>query len=183
MNERERTRRSKFLSLVLRHEPQRIGITLDASGWVEVDDLLTACGQHGLPMQRPELEQVVAMNEKKRFAFSEDGRRIRASQGHSVDVELGYVPQTPPRQLFHGTATRFIDSIRAAGLRKAERRHVHLSIDRETAEQVGKRHGKPAVLTIDAATLAARGQKFFVSENGVWLTDDVPVEFIGFPEH
>src|SRR4051794_3382273 len=120
MNEKEQTRTSKFLSLVLRHEPQRVGLQLDAGGWVEVETLLSACRRHGMPIERAELDEVVATNEKKRFTFSADGDRIRASQGHSIDVSLGYTPQSPPRQLFHGTATRFLESIRRDGLHKRD---------------------------------------------------------------
>ena len=181
MNEKQRTRTSKFLSLVLRHEPQRIGLILDPSGWVEVEALLTACRHHGMPMERADLEEVVATNEKKRFALSDDGQRIRASQGHSIEVSLGYTPQAPPSQLFHGTATRFLDSIRKEGLNKRERHHVHLSADAETAQKVGQRHGKPAILIVRAEGMHSRGHAFFLSENGVWLTEDVPVEFIEFP--
>src|SRR4051794_21514494 len=120
MNEKERIRTSKFLSLVLRHEPQRIGLQLDPGGWAEVEQLLAACRQHGRPIERAELEEVVATNEKQRFALSEDGGRIRASQGHSIEVALGYTPQSPPARLFHGTATRFLDSIRREGLHKRD---------------------------------------------------------------
>jgi putative RNA 2'-phosphotransferase len=181
MNEKQRTRTSKFLSLVLRHEPQRIGLILDPSGWVEVEALLTACRHHGMPIERADLEEVVATNEKKRFAYSDDGQRIRASQGHSIEVSLGYTPQSPPSQLFHGTATRFLDSIRKDGLNKRERHHVHLSADAETAQKVGQRHGKPAILIVLAEAMHSRGHTFFLSENGVWLTEQVPVEFIEFP--
>lgn len=184
MNEKERTRTSKFLSLVLRHEPQRIGIQLDPAGWVEVDLLLFACRQHGKPINRAELEEVVATNEKKRFAFSEDGQRIRANQGHSVEVSLGYIPQSPPPLLYHGTATRFLESIRAEGLTKQERHHVHLSADTETAHKVGQRHGKPVILTIKADAMRIAGHEFYLSDNGVWLTEHVPTEFIDYPvEH
>lgn len=181
MNEKQRTRTSKFLSLVLRHEPERIGLALDANGWANVDELLTKCSQHGVSLQRAELEEVVATNEKKRFALSEDGQRIRASQGHSIEVSLGYAPQAPPPRLFHGTATRFLSSIHSEGLRKGERHHVHLSGDEETARKVGQRHGKPAVLVIDAAAMHAAGHAFYLSDNGVWLTEHVPPEFIEFP--
>src|SRR5262245_45985148 len=133
MNEKERTRTSKFLSLVLRHEPQRVGLQLDPSGWVTFAPWPTADGRPGVPIERAELEEVVATNEKKRFAFSDDGGRIRASQGHSVEVSLGYTPQSPPSRLFHGTATRFVESIRREGLQKRERHHVHLSADTDTA--------------------------------------------------
>src|SRR5579862_2911760 len=182
MNEKEKTRTSKFLSLVLRHEPQRIGIQLDAAGWVAVDELLAALAKNEVTLRREDLEEVVATNEKKRFAFSEDGRWIRASQGHSLEVSLGYAPQTPPALLYHGTATRFLDSIKAEGLRKGERHHVHLSADPETAAKVGQRHGKPAVLVIRADEMHTAGHAFFISENGVWLTEHVPAAFIEFPQ-
>lgn len=181
MNKKQRIRTSKFLSLVLRHEPQRIGLELDPSGWAEVDGLLAACRHHGMPIERADLEEVVATNEKKRFAFSEDGRRIRASQGHSIDVELGYTLQSPPSVLFHGTTTRFLDAIRREGLHKRGRHHVHLSAETDTAHKVGERHGKPAILIVQAAAMHADGHSFFLSENGVWLTEHVPPEFIEFP--
>lgn len=182
MNDKERIKMSKFLSLILRHEPEKVGLELDEAGWVGVEDLLAACGKHHHPFSRAELDEVVATNEKKRFAFSDDGHRIRASQGHSVDVELGYQPQPSPDRLFHGTPFRFLESIRAEGLRKGERHHVHLSKDRETAQVVGRRRGDAAILAIDAAAMASCGHEFFVSENGVWLTDHVPAEFIEFPD-
>jgi putative RNA 2'-phosphotransferase len=181
MNEKEKIRTSKFLSLVLRHEPEKIGLKLDASGWVDVEALLAGCRKHGMRIGRAELEEVVATNEKKRFAFSEDGQSIRAQQGHSVEIELDYTPQTPPARLYHGTATRFIESIRLEGLQKRERHHVHLSANMETADVVGRRHGKPVVLIVRAAEMHARGHAFFVSGNGVWLTDHVPSEFLEFP--
>jgi putative RNA 2'-phosphotransferase len=182
MNEKQRTRTSKFLSLVLRHEPQRIGLQLDPAGWVDVDVLLAACRNHGTLIEREELDEVVATSEKKRFAFSDDGRRIRASQGHSIEVSLGYTPQTPPPRLFHGTTTRFLDSIRHEGLTKRERHHVHLSADTETAHNVGNRHGKPAILIVRADAMHVAGHAFFLSENGVWLTDSVPATFLEFPD-
>ena len=181
MKEKERTRTSKFLSLVLRHEPEKIGLKLDAAGWADVDELLFACRMHGHPIERGELEEIVATNEKKRFAFSDDGRKIRASQGHSIEVSLGYTPQVPPARLFHGTATRFLDSIRRDGLLKGERHHVHLSAEEATARIVGQRHGRPAILVVKAESMVAAGHAFFLSENGVWLTDHVPTVFIEFP--
>jgi len=181
MNEKQRTKTSNLLSLVLRHEPEHLGIQLDTSGWVEVETLLSALERHGRPLSRPELQEIVETNEKKRFAFNEDGSRIRASQGHSVEVSLGYLPQTPPERLFHGTATRFLPSIRAQGLRKGGRHHVHLSADAAAAHKVGQRHGKPAILMVQAGAMQAAGHAFFLSENGVWLTEHVPVEFIEFP--
>jgi putative RNA 2'-phosphotransferase len=169
---------SKFLSLVLRHQPEKIGIELDSAGWVSVDALLRACARHGSPIAREELELIVASNDKKRFAFSEDGARIRASQGHSVEVELQYEPSVPPEILYHGTAERFLPAIRTEGLLKGKRHHVHLSRDEPSAFSVGQRHGKPIVLRIRAGELHRAGQPFYVSANGVWLTDHVPASFL-----
>lgn len=173
---------SKFLSLVLRHQPEKIGITLDSAGWVGVSELLEAMGRHGSPLTADELRHVVETSDKKRFAFSDDGLRIRASQGHSVEVELGYEPATPPDVLYHGTVERFLASIRARGLDKGRRHHVHLSRDVETAKKVGDRRGRAVVLTVDAAGMAREGLVFYVSANGVWLTGHVPARFIAIPE-
>ncbi|HEX8272360.1 MAG TPA: RNA 2'-phosphotransferase [Longimicrobiaceae bacterium] len=174
-------RASKFLSLVLRHKPEHIGIALDAAGWVGVDELLAAAGRSGFALDRATLERVVADNDKRRFAFSEDGACIRASQGHSVAVELGLEPQPPPDVLFHGTATRFLDSIRREGLKPGSRTHVHLSADEATAITVGQRHGKPAVLRVAAGAMHRDGHAFVRSANGVWLTGAVPAGYIAFP--
>lgn len=182
MNEKQRTQRSKFLSLILRHEPERVGLQLDSAGWVGVSDLLDACNRHGTSLTRGELEEIVETNTKKRFALSDDGTRIRANQGHSVEVSLGYPPSVPPSLLHHGTATRFLDSIRASGLRKGERHHVHLSADPAVALRVGQRHGKPVVLRIFTERMQASGFEFYLSENGVWLVESVPAEFIDFPQ-
>jgi putative RNA 2'-phosphotransferase len=176
------TKTSKFLSLVLRHEPARIGIALDSAGWTDVDALLAASAAHGVAITRDELVQIVATSDKQRFALSPDGARIRANQGHSVEVELELAPATPPAILYHGTVDRFLDSIRAQGLIKGERHHVHLSADLATAQKVGGRRGKPVVLAVRAAEMVAAGHPFYVSENGVWLTDAVPVTFVDFPE-
>ncbi len=167
---------SKFLSLVLRHEPGRAGIILDEAGWAAVDDLLRGCTAAGRPLTRAQLDAVVRDSDKQRFAFSPDGLRIRASQGHSVKVELDYAPQRPPETLYHGTATRFLASIRTHGLVKGERHHVHLSADMETARKVGARHGKAVVLEVAAGEMARNGGVFFRSANGVWLTERVPPE-------
>ncbi len=174
-------RESKFLSLVLRHEPARIGITLDASGWTDVAALLAACAAHGVPITRDDLAQIVATSDKQRFALSPDGARIRANQGHSVDVELGLAPASPPTRLYHGTVAAALSSIRATGLEKRARHHVHLSADRETATRVGARHGRPVVLVVRADAMVTAGHTFFRSENGVWLTDRVPPTFLDFP--
>jgi len=175
-------RTSKFLSLVLRHDPGHVGITLDEAGWVDVDVLLAAARRAGVALDRPTLERVVAENDKKRFAFSDDGARIRASQGHSVPVDLGLAPQEPPEVLFHGTAIRNLESIRRDGLLPGSRTHVHLSRDEETATTVGRRHGRPVVLRVAAGEMHRAGHELAVSENGVWLARAVPVEFIAFPD-
>jgi putative RNA 2'-phosphotransferase len=176
------TRISKFLALVLRHEPERIGIVLDSAGWTDVPALLEAAAAHGVVITRAELEQIVATSDKQRFALSPDGARIRANQGHSVEVELELAPATPPDVLFHGTVDRFVASIRDQGLVKGERHHVHMSADLGTAQKVGGRRGKPMVLTIRAAEMAAAGHVFYVSANGVWLVEHVPPAFIAFPD-
>ena len=171
-------RMSKFLSLVLRHKPELIGLTLDQNGWASVEDLIRLATRHGIRLTRPLLMQIVADNEKKRFALSDNGERIRASQGHSVKVDLGLPPALPPEILYHGTASRFLESILAGGLHSANRQHVHLSPDVATAMRVGQRHGSPVVLVIRSGEMAVAGHTFFVSANGVWLTDRVPQEFI-----
>lgn len=180
MSPEQTTRTSKFLSLVLRHQPDAAGITLDPAGWISVSDLLAGCARAHKPLSREELDHVVTTNAKKRFEFSADGTRIRASQGHSVDVELAYEPQVPPPQLYHGTATRFLDSIREKGLLKMQRHHVHLSAETKVTMEVGARHGQPVLLTLDAAAMHEHGYVFYRSTNGVWLVDHVPVEFISF---
>ncbi|NQU20130.1 MAG: RNA 2'-phosphotransferase [Candidatus Nealsonbacteria bacterium] len=181
MNEKSVKRTSKFLSLVLRHQPEKIGISLDDAGWVDVDVLLGATARHGRPISRDTLDYVVRTNDKQRFIFSEDGQRIRANQGHSVDVDLGYRPADPPEILLHGTPTRFIESIRQNGLKKMDRHHVHLHADEATATAVGRRRGKPVLLKVRAQDMAREGHEFLVTPNEVWLTDHVPVEFIEFP--
>jgi putative RNA 2'-phosphotransferase len=143
---------SKFLSLVLRHDPARVGLELDAAGWVAVDDLLAAMRDAGVEIDRAALERIVAESDKQRFALSADGSRIRANQGHSVKVELGLEPRVPADVLFHGTAARFVESIRREGLRPGARTHVHLSPDERTARKVGQRHGRPIILTVAART-------------------------------
>ena len=169
---------SKRLSFVLRHQPSSVGLTLDEAGWVDVDRLLAALAAHGLPLSRDDLDEVVAGNDKRRFAFDANGTRIRASQGHSVAVDLGYAPATPPAEHFHGTVERFLPSILAEGLRPGRRHAVHLSADVATARTVGVRRGRPVVLRVDAARLAADGTPFSVSANGVWLVEAVPREYL-----
>ena len=153
-------------------------MTLDENGWVDVDVLLAAIAAHNRSLTREELDEIVATNNKKRFAFSEDGKRIRARQGHSLSVDLGLQPQTPPSILYHGTAVGFLPSIQENGLQKMNRQHVHLSDTKETAHNVGSRHGKPAILRVDAKAMETAGYSFFLSENGVWLTDEVPSQYL-----
>jgi putative RNA 2'-phosphotransferase len=167
------TRESKFLALVLRHNPDRIGVRLDAAGWVQVDTLLAALRQHGHGLTRDQLDRVVTENDKKRYEYDESGTRIRASQGHSVPVDLGYEPAEPPPTLYHGTAVGTVEAIFREGLKPGRRHHVHLSADVETATKVGARHGRPAVLIVDAARMRAEGRAFYRSTNGVWLIDHV----------
>ena len=174
-------RLSKFLSYVLRHRPDEVGLELDASGWVDVDELIRKCHAAGRSFDRERLEDLVAASDKQRFAFDRTGTRIRASQGHSVDVELGYEPQRPPARLYHGTVARMLEAIREKGLLKMERHHVHLSADRRTATAVGGRRGKPVILIIRAQAMHEAGHSFSCSANGVWLTERVPPEFIEFP--
>ncbi|WP_432156533.1 RNA 2'-phosphotransferase [Streptomyces sp. bgisy153] len=179
MDERRTVRVSKYLSKHLRHQPEQIGLTLDEGGWVEIGLLIAAAGAHGFRFTREELDQVVAANDKQRFAV--DGTRIRASQGHSVAVDLGLAPATPPAYLYHGTVARSLDAIRAEGLRPMNRHDVHLSADRETATRVGARRGRPLVLAVDAGAMHRDGHVFHVSANGVWLTKAVPPRHLRFP--
>lgn len=181
VDSKDRVRTSKFLTLVLRHQPQAIGITLDAQGWVEVSELLAQAHKFGRRLTRAELEEIVATSEKKRFAFSPDGCRIRANQGHSVSVDLGYAPMAPPETLLHGTTHQAVASIRKTGLSKMRRHHVHLTAEQATATNVGGRRGMPVVLRVDAGRMHRDGHVFYVSENGVWLTDHVPPSYIEFP--
>ncbi len=169
---------SKRLSFVLRHRPDSVGLTLDEAGWVDVDTLLAALAAHGMPLAREDLDRVVAGNDKRRFAYDEAGTRIRASQGHSVPVSLGYAAGPPPAVLFHGTPVRNLPSVLTEGLRPGDRHAVHLSRDEATARAVGERRGRAAVLRVDAAGLAAAGAVFTCSANGVWLVDAVPPAYL-----
>jgi putative RNA 2'-phosphotransferase len=169
---------SKFLSYVLRHKPDAIALTLDPQGWVSIDELIARSEAAGTRFDREDLLHVVETDDKKRYSVSVDGGRIRAVQGHSVAIELGLPPQEPPTMLYHGTATRFLDSILAEGLKPQSRQQVHLSADEVTARRIGQRHGKPAILTVEARRMHMAGFKFYVAENGVWLTDRVPPEFL-----
>ena len=178
MPDKDRTRASRFLSRHLRHDPAGIGLTLEAGGWVSVTALLDGCRTAGLTLSPDDLAEIVARCNKQRFAVDQTGTRIRANQGHSVELDLDLQPAEPPAVLYHGTGESAVPSILHEGLRKMRRHHVHLSRDSETATRVGTRHGRTVLLTIDAAAMARAGQVFYVSANGVWLTDRVPPEFL-----
>lgn len=169
---------SKRLSYVLRHHPDSMGLQLQEGGWIAVEDLLNAFQKAGSPLHIELLEEVVTENDKQRFEFSADKSQIRARQGHSVDIDLGYEPATPPDLLYHGTATRFLESIFQQGLIKAQRHHVHLSTNKETMRAVGQRHGKPVILSVDAKQMLEDGHQFFITGNSVWLTDHVPPQYL-----
>lgn len=169
---------SKYLSYHLRHRPEELGLELISGGWVGVEELLSACANHSFPLTRQELEEVVENNDKKRFSFDATGTLIRANQGHSTQVDLNLESQVPPKVLYHGTGHRAVESILRDGLCKMSRHHVHLSTEMETAKKVGQRHGSPVVFEIDAAAMIAAGYEFYCSDNGVWLVDRVPVEYL-----
>lgn len=176
--QRVQRRLSRFLSLVLRHHPERVGLHLDRGGWADVDELIACAQRADVPLTIDRLRAVVAGNTKQRFALSPDGRRVRANQGHSIPVDLGLVAVVPPRHLYHGTATQSLPAIRRNGLTGRGRNHVHLSGDRETAIAVGRRHGEPVVLTVAAGEMHRQGHVFQRSVNGVWLTEVVPPRFL-----
>lgn len=173
---------SKFISLVLRHKPEVIGIELDKNGWADLEELIQKSNVHkpSIGMTKENVLDVIANNDKKRFVLSEDGTRIRAAQGHSVEVELELKKETPPFVLYHGTVEKFLPAIKKNGLLKMNRHHVHLSKDLATAMNVGGRRGTPVILTVNARKMHADGHAFYLSENGVWLTESVPPEYIAF---
>ena len=172
------TKVSKYLAKYLRHAPGELGLTLQPGGWVAVDDLMTAAEKNGFPISYDELVECVETNDKKRYSFDESGDLIRANQGHSVEVDLQLEERELPAVLYHGTVDRFLPSILSVGLIKGRRHHVHLSKDVETARKVGARRGEPVVLTVDAGRMHGDGHEFFVSANGVWLTDAVPPGYL-----
>lgn len=172
------TKISKFLSLVLRHRPEAIGISLDKHGWTEVSPLLNQMKTRFPHINRAALDRVVRENNKQRFAFSENGLKIRANQGHSKPIDLQLEPQTPPPTLYHGTARKNLGSIYKQGIQPGNRHHVHLSDHVQLAQKVGSRHGLPVVLAVSASKMEADGFAFFLSENGVWLTDAVPPQYL-----
>jgi putative RNA 2'-phosphotransferase len=178
MNETHKKKISKFLSLILRHQPEVVGLTLEENGWISVEKLLKACTDYGKSFTPAELKEVVETNDKKRFSFNETGKKIRANQGHSLEVEIEFEKRTPPEILYHGTAEKNVGVIFAEGLKKMSRHHVHLSSDTETAKKVGMRYGKPVIFQVDTKAMLTEGFEFYVSANGVWLVETVPPKFL-----
>jgi len=177
LNQKQLTSLSKFISLVLRHKPETIGLTLDEKGWADTTTLIDKMNSKDMKINLELLEHIVATNSKKRFSFNEDKTKIRASQGHSINIDLQLSPVKPPATLYHGTGGRSIASILQNGLQKRNRQHVHLSADIKTAIEVGRRHGKPVVLIVDAEAMHTEVSEFYLSANGVWLTDNVPSKY------
>lgn len=177
MSKSNLTTASKFLSLILRHKPDAINLTLDAEGWALISELIDKAKPQ-IALSKGLIEQIVSTSDKQRFKISDDGLMIRANQGHSVKVDLKLSPKQPPTVLYHGTATRFLDSIKQNGLKPGQRHHVHLSTDVDTAAAVGKRYGKVIILEINAEAMHKQGCRFFLSDNKVWLVDHVPPQYL-----
>ena len=178
MDEKRLVKVSKYLSKHLRHRPERLNLALDPGGWVGVDELLEACRRRDFPLSRPELEEVVGRNDKRRFAFDASGSRIRAQQGHSTPVDLELEPATPPAVLYHGTGEGVLQVILENGIHKMGRLHIHLSPDMATAKKVGTRRGRPVVLEVAAGVMHLDGWAFYLSGNGVWLVEYVPPRYL-----
>ncbi len=168
----------RFISIVLRHKPESIGITLDEHGWADVDTLIKAMNEHKKYIDRAMLEKIVAENDKKRYSFDKNHCKIRANQGHSIPVNLELKKKIPPEILYHGTATRFLENIQKSGILKMGRQYVHLSKDMQTASKVGQRHGKVIVLKVDTKKMVQDGYDFYLSKNGVWLCKTVPPQYL-----
>ena len=168
----------RFLSLVLRHDPASIGLKLDNQGWADVNELLACLKQNGKKLSLAGLKTIVETNNKKLFSFSEDGTRIRAAQGHSVDIEIKLTPQSPPKFLYHGTSARFMDMIESKGLSRMSRQHVQLCSDVRNAHEFSQRHRKPIILEIAASLMESHKFQFYLSENGDWLTEAVPPDYL-----
>ena len=173
-----KTSLSKYIALILRHKPEAVGITLDENGWASVSELLSGINASGKEIDMQTLEEIVAEDEKQRYSFNADKTKIRANQGHSVNVDVELKKAEPPEILFHGTGEKFVSSIKSEGLKPKSRLYVHLSKDRETAVKVGSRHGKPVVFEVNSSEMSRNGYEFFLSENGVWLTKIVPAEYL-----
>jgi putative RNA 2'-phosphotransferase len=170
----------RFISLVLRHSPETIGLKLDENGWTEVESLLRGMNKKGRKIDFDTLNEIVETNNKKRYEFSEDFKKIRACQGHSIDVDLELKPVQPPEFLYHGTALKNLDIIKAEGIKKINRQYVHLSEERETAYNVGKRHGKPFIIKVLSGEMYRNGEKFYISKNNVWLSGDIDSKYLVF---
>jgi putative RNA 2'-phosphotransferase len=171
-------KQSKFLSFVLRHKPEQIGISLEDEGWTDVEILIKQCRSHGRRLSMDDLRKIVAKDGKGRYSFNEDETKIRANQGHSIEVDMKFEPQDPPDTLYHGTGAESLDSIMDCGLSKMKRQYVHLSLDLDTATKVGARHGVASILIVNTKAMKAEGYKFYLSENQVWLTENVPPDFL-----
>jgi len=180
MDEKQKKIISKFLSLILRHRPETIGLKLDNNGWADIEELLSKSEKNNRLFSKEDLEEVVTTNDKQRFIFNESKTKVRANQGHSIEVELDLQSQVPPELLYHGTVEKFVTSIRTEGLQKMSRQHVHLSKDIETAEKVGSRRGEAIILCVSSGVMYKDGYIFYLSENGVWLTDNVPSVYVNF---
>lgn len=178
MMSRDKSTPSRFLSYVLRHHPEEIGLKLDKNGWCDVEELIEKSATKDVIITKESLEQIVIDNDKQRFGFNEDKTKIRANQGHSVKVDLKLKAQRPPSVLYHGTIKKSADIILKEGLKPMSRHHVHLSSEKATAINVGSRRGTPVMLYINAQAMYADGYKFYQSENKVWLTDEVPTKYI-----
>ncbi len=168
----------KFISLILRHHPETIGISLDEHGWANVEELLRGINNSGRKIDMKLLEEIVRTNKKQRYSFNEDKTLIRANQGHSISVDVELEEMQPPQVLYHGTASSFLDAIMQEGLKPMSRLYVHLSSDIETAKVVGARHGRPVILKINTSKMQEDGMKFYLSKNGVWLTKNIPTKYI-----
>lgn len=178
MNSTRLVKISKYLSYILRHHPDKIGLQLGEGGWVSVNELLAACKKDQFSITRAELDEVVTNNDKQRFSFDSTGTQIRANQGHSVEIDLQLEARVPPAVLYHGTGHKSVKAILQEGLRKMSRHHVHLSADMAVAKSVGARYGRPIILSVDSAAMHQAGYTFYCSDNGVWLVDHVPAEYL-----
>jgi putative RNA 2'-phosphotransferase len=172
------TSTGKFLSLILRHKPETVGISLDEHGWANVEELIAGVRKSRPAFDLAMLEEIVATNNKQRYSFNEDHSLIRANQGHSIPVDVELEQAVPPAVLYHGTGEKFVESILRTGLVPKSRLYVHLSKDVETARAVGKRHGKSVVFQVDALKMTEDGLPFFLSKNGIWLTAQVNASYL-----
>lgn len=178
MNEKEIITKSKFLSLILRHKPEEVNLKLDKNGWANINELIDKCRSKGIELNFNQLRIIVETNNKKRFTFNEDFTKIRANQGHSIEVDVKLEEIKPPEFLYHGTSEKNLELILESGIKKMNRLHVHLSSEKITAEKVGQRHGKPIIFIINTNDMYKDGIKFYLSKNNVWLTDYIAPKYI-----